>query len=49
MKSGSVSKADAVLTGDEGMICGVLDSSNGGPNQVSSNLLDLNFYLFFLN
>ena len=39
MKSGSVSKADAVLTGDEGMICGVLDSSIASPSPAQSNLL----------
>ena len=37
MKSGSVSKANAFHTGDQRMICGVLDSSNARPTSARSN------------
>ena len=30
MKGGSVSKSNAFDTGDQSMVCGVLDSSGGG-------------------
>ena len=37
MKSGIVSKAEAIYTGDQSMVCGVLDSSNAIPSPVHSN------------
>ena len=37
MKSGNVSKKNAIFTGDKSMVCGVLDSSNASPFPIQSN------------
>ena len=43
MKSGIVSKTNAIYTGDHSLVCGVLDSLNENLNPTPSNCLDYNF------